>query len=52
MYDSTINCDEIMGWYDEKTNLQEKRETCKIRNFYILIVFLLITVASLIAVSI
>ena len=52
MYDSAINCDEIMGWYNEKTNLKEKRGTCKIQNFYILIAFLLITIASLIAVSI
>ena len=34
------------------TNFNEKKATCKTLNFYILVVFLLITIALLIAVSI
>ena len=33
------------------TNINEKKATCKIQNFYVLVAFLLITTALLIAVS-
>ena len=47
-------CDEILELYDEKTkatptNFNEKKATCKMQIFYILLAFLLITI--LIAVS-
>ena len=35
-----------------RTNFNEKKATCKTRNFYILLAFLLITIALLVAVSI
>ena len=46
-----------MELYDEETettpsNFNEKKATCKTQNFYILLAFLLITIALLIAVSI
>ena len=55
--DSAITCDEIIESCDEKTktvtaNFNEKRATCKIQNFYVLVAFLLITIALLIVVSI
>ena len=37
---------------DEKLNLNEKKAICKTQSFYILLDFLLITIALLIAVSI
>ena len=37
---------------DDETNFNEKKVTCKTQNFYILLAFLLITIALLIAVSI
>ena len=43
MDDSAIQ--EIIELYDEKTNLNEKKATCKMRNFYILLSLLLITTA-------
>ena len=54
MDDSAIMCDEIIESYDEETktiptNFNEKKATCKAKNFYILLAFLLITIASLIA---
>ena len=58
---SVITCDEIIDReaksYDKKTksittNFDEKNVICKIKNFYILLSFLLITIALLIAVSI
>ena len=51
MDDSVIMCDEFI----EKAiarNFNEKKATCKTQNFYILLAFLLITIALLIAVSI
>ena len=51
MDNSVIMCDEVIESYDEETNLNEKKATCKRKNFYILLAFLLITVALLIAVS-
>ena len=57
MDDSTIICDEVTELYDEEiktipTNFNKKKVTCKMQGFYILILFLLITIALLIAVSI
>ena len=57
MDDSTIICDEVMKSYDEEVkaisrNFNEKKVTCKTQKFYILLAFLLITIALLIAVSI
>ena len=49
--------DEIIESYNEETktiptNFNEKKPTCKTQNFYILLPFLLITIALLIVVSI
>ena len=60
MDDSAIMCDEIIESYEEdaeaklydETNFNEKKATCKTQNFYILLPFLLITIALLIAVGI
>ena len=67
MDDSAITCDEITESYKEDadveaksndetktipTNFNEKKITCKMQNFYILLAFLLITIAILISVSI
>ena len=51
-----ITCDEIIESYDEKiktipTNFNGKKATCKIQNFYVLLVFLLITIVLLRVVS-
>ena len=50
--DSTIICDEVIKSYDEEINFDEKKAICKTHNFYILLAFLLITIALLIAASI
>ena len=52
-----ITCDRIIESYDEETktiptNFNEKKATCKTQSLYILLAFLLITIALLIAVSI
>ena len=57
MYDSVITCDEIIESYDEETktvptNFNEKNVACKKQNLYILLAFLLITIAFLVAASI
>ena len=57
MDDSAITCDKIIELYEEETqiistNCDEKKATCKTQNFYILLAFLLFTIALLIAVSI
>ena len=57
MNDSVITCDEVIESYDEEikaipTNFHERKVTCKMQNSYILLEFLLITVALLTAVSI
>ena len=57
MDDSPITCDEIIESYYEETktiptNFNEKKATCKMQNLYILLVFSLIIIALLIAVSI
>ena len=51
MDDSVITCDEII---EERvaTNLRENKTNCKTQNLYILLAFLLITIALLISVSI
>ena len=56
MDDSVIICDEVIKSYDEEikaipTNFNEKKVTCKTQSFYILLVFLLVTIALLIAVN-
>ena len=57
MDDSTIIWDEVTKSYDEKIKtvpigFYKKKVTCKMQSFYILLAFLLITIALLIAVSI
>ena len=57
MDDSAIPCDEIIESYVEETktistNFNEKKEPCKTQKFYILLAFLLISIAFLITVSI
>ena len=57
MDDSTIICDEVIKSYDEEiksisTNFNKKNTTFKAQNFCILLVFLLITIALLIAICI
>ena len=62
MDNSAIMCDKIKDSFDEErdakaesydeTNFNEKKTTCKMRNFYILVELLLLTIALMIAVSI
>ena len=55
MDDSAITCDEISHTTKKHKQFQQilmKKVACKTQNFYILLVFLLITIALLIAVSI
>ena len=57
MDDSTIIRDEVIEPYDEEIktnskNFNEKKVTCKTQNIYVLLAFLLITIALLIAVCI
>ena len=52
MDDYVITCDVIIESYDDETNLNEKKAACKRQNFYMLLAFLLIIIALLIAVSI
>ena len=57
MGDSAITCDEVIESYNKETKtiskkFNEKKATFKTQIFYIFIVFLLITIALLIAVSI
>ena len=52
MDDSAIICDADIKSYNEKINFNKKKPIFKIQNFYILLAFLLITIALLIAVSI
>ena len=57
MDDSAIICDEIIESHDEEIktipiNFNEKKAICKMKSFYILLAFLLITIALLIALSI
>ena len=49
--DSVVRCNEIAESYNEKTNFNERKATCKTQNLYISVAFLLITIALLIAVS-
>ena len=49
---SAIICDEVIKSYDKEiqtipTNFNEKKVTCKTRNIYILLAFLLITITSI-----
>ena len=57
MDNSTIICDKVIESYDKEiktipNNVNENKATCKIQSFYILLAFLLITIALFIAVSI
>ena len=57
MDDLEIICGEVIESYNEQIktipkNFNEKKAICKNQNFYILLAFLLITVALLIALSI
>ena len=60
MDDSAIMCDEIIQSYEEneeatssnETNFNKNKGTCKTQNFCVLLAFLLIILALLIAVSI
>ena len=52
MDDSAIILDEIIETCNEETNFNQKEASCKTRNFYILLGFLLIIIALLIAVNI
>ena len=57
MDDSAIICDEVIQSYDEETktiptNFNENKAIYKTQNLYILLAFLIITIALLIAVSI
>ena len=52
MDESAITCYKIIEPYDEETNFNKKKSTYKMQNFYILLTFLLITIALSIAVSI
>ena len=57
MDDSAIICVEVIASYNEEistipTNFNEKKVTCKKQNFYILLAFVSITIALLIAISI
>ena len=52
MDESAITCGEVIESYDEETktsstNFNENKGTCKAQNFYILLAFLLITMALL-----
>ena len=47
MDDSVITYEEIIESHNEETNFNEKKATCKTQNFYILLAFLLITIALL-----
>ena len=49
MDDSAIICDEIIDV--QEMNFNEKNITCKTQSFYILLAFLLITIALMIAFS-
>ena len=55
--DSVSTCDDVIESYDEKTktiptNFNEKNITCETQSFNVLLTFLLITIAVLIAVNI
>ena len=52
MDDSAIICDADIKSYNEKINFNKKKPIFKIQNFYVLLAFLLSTIALLIAVSI
>ena len=52
MDDSPITCDEIIESYNEETKFNENKTIRKMQNLYILLAFLSITIALLIAVSI
>ena len=52
MNDSAIICDEVIESFDEEINFNEKKAIWKTDNFYILLAFLLVTIALLTAINI
>ena len=57
MDDSAITSDQVIESYDEKintipTNFNKKKASCKMQSLYVLVAFLLITIALFIAISI
>ena len=52
MNDSAIIWDEVIESFDEEINFNEKKAICKTDNFYILLAFLLVTIALLTVTSI
>ena len=52
MYDENIDAGSWLNDKETKANFNEKNGNCKMPNFYILLAFLLITIALLTAVSI
>ena len=55
MDDSAVICDEVIELYINETtistNFNEKKASCKGKNVYVLLAFLLMTIALLIAIS-
>ena len=51
MDDSATMCDEVIESYNKEIIFNEKKATYRTESFYILLAFLLITIALLIAVS-
>ena len=45
MYNSAVMCNKVIGSFEEERNFNEKKATCKTKNFDILLEFLLITIA-------
>ena len=52
MDDSVITCDEVIESYNDEIDFNAKKAICKTENFYVLFVFLLITITLFIAVSV
>ena len=57
MDDSAITSDQVIESYDEKintipTNFNKKKASCKMQSLYVLVAFLLITIALFIVISI
>ena len=52
MDNSAILCDGVIESYNEDTNFNEKKATCKMKNLNILLAFLLIITPLLVVVSI
>ena len=48
MYNSAVMCNKVIGSFEEERNFNEKKATCKTKNFDILLEFLLIIIALLV----